>query len=530
MSSLRAAILVAFFSILSKVLGLVKQMVFAHALGAGREVDIYVAAFRVPDLLFNLLILGTLSVAFIPVFVEHLEKNREEASLVASSIFNFTLLVMAALGGLGFLAAPWFVKVLVPGFDALAKRETIELTRILMLSPLLFSLSSVLTSVLHSFKRFLLASFAPLLYNLSLIGGIVFFYPVYGLKGIVWAAVFGAFLHFLIQLPSVLGLGLRIFRDFAWRHEAVKKIGKLFLPRIFGIDLGQISLLVTSVIGSALGAGSLAIIYYSYDLNTVPLGIFALSFAIASFPNLASYFAKKDFSTFKSFLAKTMTQVLFIIIPVSVLMLLLRAQLVRLVYGAGQGTAFSFADTRLTAQALGFFVLSLFAQSLVPLLARAFYAMQNTVIPVISGLAATVINIVLAIVFTHFGRADTMALAFSIAIVFHMLIMFVVLRRRLGGIEDEFLLVRIIKISVASVVMAIATFLTMYLVAPLVNMQTYFGILFQTLAAAAVAAITYLMAGFAIKLPETRDLLGIAKAWFTKYTRSLAASIVNMFE
>lgn len=530
MSALRAALVVAFFSILAKILGLVKQMVFAHNLGAGQEVDIYVAAFRIPDLLFNLLILGTLSVAFIPVFVSHLGSNRQDAFRVASSVFNITMLGMAFFGFLGFLTAPWVVRLLVPGFDEQARDLTASLTRILMLSPVLFSLSSVLTSILHSFQRFVLASFAPLLYNLSIIGGIVFWYPRFGLLGIVWSAVIGATLHFAIQLPSVLRLGLRLFRDFSFRHEGVKKIGKLFLPRIFGIDLGQVSLLVVSIIGSSLGAGSLAIIYYGYELNTVPLGIFAISFAVASFPVFAKYATAGDFAGFKSVFVKTAIQVLFLMIPISVLMLLLRAQIVRLVYGAGEGTLFSFSDTRLTAQALGFFVLSLFAQSLVPLLARAFYALQNTIIPVISGLVATLVNIALAHVFTRYGAADTMALAYSIAIVVHMLVMLFLLRARLGGLDDEFLFVRTIKICVASVVMAIMTFLTMYLVAPFLDMQTYWGVLIQTAVSLVAAVFTYLAAGFIIRLPETRDLLTILKNWFAKYTRTIASSIVEMFE
>lgn len=516
MTPFRATVLIALMGLLSKLLGLARQMVFAHALGAGAEVDIYVAAFRVPDLLFNFLILGTLSVAFIPVFVEYLNRDRRQAFTLASAIFNLTFIGMAVLGAVGLLTAPWVVEVLVPGFSAAAKAQTVTLTRILMLSPLLFSLSSVLTSVLHSFQRFFLAALAPLFYNFALILGIIFWYPRWGLRGIVWGAVLGAFLHFLIQVPSAVRLGLEPFRYFRLYNQGVHKVLKLFIPRIFGIDLGQVSLLVASVIGSTLGAGSLAVFYYGYDLNMAPLGIFAISFAVASFPTMADYFAKKDLAGFKSFFAKTAVQVLFLMIPISVLMLLLRAQLVRLIFGAGEGTQFTFADTKLTAQTLGFFALSLFAQSLAPLLARAFYALQNTVVPVVSGLLASGVNIFLAYLFTRFWGASSIALAFSIAITLHMLIMLAVLHRRLGDLDDDFLFVRALKIAVASVVMGIVTFVTLYAVAPLVNMQTYLGVLMQTVVAAAAAILTYLVAGFLIRLPEARQVVGVFKTWLSK--------------
>ena len=528
-TAIRATLLIAIFSVLSKILGLGRWMVFSNRLGAGQESDIYVAAFRFPDLIFNLLILGTLSAAFIPVFVEYLGRDREEAFVVASTIFNITLAVMAFLGFVGFLFSPLLVKILAPGFSAEAKIQTAHLTRILMLSPLLFGLSSVLTSVLHSFKRFLTASMAPLLYNLSIIIGVVFFFPRFGLAGIVWAGVAGAFLHFAIQLPLSLRLGLQPFRNFTLFHPGVRKIARLFLPRIFGIELGQISLLTASVIGSTLAAGGITSFYYAYDLYTVPIGILAVPFALASFPYMSEFFAKRDFSGMKKFFSETTVQILFLVIPVSVIILLLRAQLVRLIFGAGGNTNFSFADTRLTAQALGYFALSLFAQALVPLLARCFYAMQNTLIPVISGFISAAVNIGLAVFFTRTGGADTMALAFSAAIIVHMIIMLAVLHHRLRGLEDEFIILRVVKISVASILMGIATYVTLYLVAPFVDMSTYVGVMIQTLAAFAAALATYFIAGHIVKLPETKQVLVVIKNWFTKFTKPVTSAIVDMF-
>ncbi len=529
MTFLRTTVLIAVLSVLSKLLGAVRQAVFAHQFGAGQEMDIYVAAFRIPDLLFNLLILGTLSVAFIPVFVEYLRRDEQEAEKIASTIFNLALLMMGGFVLLGIFLSPLLVKLVVPGFSIAAQEKTAILTRILLLSPLFFTLSSIVTSILHSHKRFFLAAVAPLVYNLAIIFGVVFLYPRLGLAGLAWGVVFGAFLHFLLQFSQAFRFGLRPFKYFALSHPGVKKIGKLFLPRIIGMDLGQISLLVAAIISSFQKPGSLSVFYFAYDLETVPLGIFAVSFAIAAFPTMSEYFSKKDIAGFKSFFSVTFVQILFLIIPISVWTLLLRAQIVRLILGAGQGTHFSFEDTRLTAQALGYFVLSLFAQSLIPLLARSFYAFQNTVIPVIVGLVSAAVNIVLAVMLTRFAGPVIMALAFSIASLLNMLLLLWALHGRLGDLNDEFLIVRTAKISIASMLMGIATYATLYAVAPLVNMQTYLGILVQTVSALIVATLVYLASGLFIRLPESRGVILVLKSWFSKFSRPVVSVFVNTF-
>ena len=529
MKFITVSILIGMFSLLSKILGLGRILVFSNRLGAGEEFDIYIAAFRLPDLIFNLLILGTLSVAFIPILVGYLNKDPEEAEKFSSTIFNFTLLVMSVFAVAGFFLSGWFAKIIVPGFSADAQAATASLTKILMLSPLFFSLSSVLTAYLHSFKRFFLAAISPLFYNLSIIAGILFVYPRFGLRGIAWSVVTGAILHFLLQFPWAIRLGFKPFRYWDLSGPGVRKFLRLFLPRVIGMDLGQISLLAVSVMGSYLASGTLSIFYIAYDLEAVPVGIFAVSFAIAAFPTLAEFAEKGNMTSFKEFFSRTAIQILFLIIPISVLMLLLRAQIVRLIPGALEGTKFTFTDTRLTAETLGFFAISLFAQSLVPLLARCFYATRNTIIPVISGLAAGVINIALAIMLRPLASPYVFAIAFSVAAVVQMLILFILLHRRLAGFDDEFLFVRTIKICIAALLMAMTVYLTLYAVAPLVNMGTYWGIFVQTVSALAVAAVTYLGAGLLIKLPEARGLFAVLQSWFTKFTKPLTSAIVNTF-
>ena len=512
--------MIAVFTVLAKVLGLGINFSLAHQFGAGRDLDVYVAAFRIPDFIFNLLISGTLSVAFIPVFMDYLNVDPKRAFRVTSTVFNFTFAAMAAVSFLGFLLAPFLVRFVVPGFSPAQQAETASLSRILMLSPLLFSLSSILTSILHSYKKFFMPAVAPLVYNLSILSGIFFLYPRFGLPGIAWGVVAGAALHFLTQLPAVLKLGLPLFSHFDLSDPGVRKIGKLFAPRILGIDLGQISLLIASVIGSTLASGTIAVYYYGFNLETVPLGVFALAFSITAFPVLSEFAAKKDYGGFKTFLSRTMVQLLFLIIPMSVLLLVLRAQIVRLILGALSGTNFTFEDTRRTALVLGFFAISLFAQALIPLVARAFYALQNTVIPVIGGAIAIVLNIIFAYLLTRNFGGETLALAFSLAAIFDVVFLFLFLRRKLGGdLADDFLFLRVIKISVASAVMGTCVYLSLYAIAPFVNMNTYLGILLQGAGAVLVGVLTYLFAGFVVDLPEARVSTVVLKAWFKKFLR-----------
>ncbi len=526
----RATVYIVIFAILSKILGLARIIVFSNRFGAGQDIDIYVAAFRVPDFIFNLLILGTLSAAFIPVFVSYLERDRKEAFKIASTVFNLTAIAMSVAGILGFIFAPWLVRIIAPGFDDASRAATTELTRILMLSPILLALSSVMTSVLQSFNKFVVASLAPLVYNLSIIFGVFFLYPKYGLKGIVWSVIAGAVLHFAIQIPSVLRLGMPFGRSLALSHPGVKKIGRLFGPRIFGLDLGQIGLLISSIIGSTLPAGSIAVYYYAFDLETMPLGVFAIAFATTAFPVLSQFASKKDFHGFKNFLSKTIVQLLFLIIPISVLMLVLRAQIVRLFLGAGQNTNFSFADTRLTAQALAFFSISLFAQAIIPLLARSFYALQNTIIPVIFGAIAIVINAVLAFVFARFLGPASMALAFSAAVMFDFICLFILLRRRLGrDLNDDFLFLSILKISIASVAAGTVSYAGLYMIAPVVNMQAYWGILLQTAGSLLLGGAGYLSVGLLIKLPEASGFVKVIKTWFFKFSKSVSSAVENLF-
>jgi len=514
-------VIIAAFSLLAKILGLVRDAVFSHQFGAGVTIDAYFAAFRIPDFIYNLLILGTFSVAFIPVFSEYLMKDEDDANQLASSIINVTLIMMLILTGLAFIFINPLVRAIAPGFHGQAYDLTKLFTKIFLLSPILLTLSSIVSSMLNTYKRFALVAVAPVLYNLSIIAGVVWLYPKMGPAGLAIGVVSGAFLHFIIQVPQLVRMGFRYSFKIVSAEKGFRKFWKLYWPRIFSMGTGQVTSLIVSVFGSFLGTGALAAFYYANNLQSVFLSIFAISFAIAVFPLLSDLFNKKDDQGFKDVLAKTTIQILFFMIPLSILMLVLRAQIVRLVLGIGQGTHFTFTDTKVVAQALGLFSVSLFAQALIPLFTRAFYAIQNTLIPVVIGLMTIGVNIVATYFFTaKFGVAG-MALSFSLTSVVNLLFLIIELHYKLGSIHDEYLITNCLKIIIASFLGGAGAFVSLYLVAPVVNMHTYRGVLIQGLSAGLIGTAIYLIIGWGLGLSETHHLVKLMRTTGSKIGRPI---------
>jgi len=531
----KAAIIIGVLTLLSRLVGLVRDRLFASRFGAGDTLDVYYAAFRIPDFIFNLLILGTLSVAFIPIFTEWLLKDKNKAYRIANTVLNFSFLAMSAICLVLFFFSPALTKFLVPGFSPAKLAETVVLTKIFLLSPVIFTVSNVFGSILNSQKKFLIANLAPVLYNLGIICGLLFLFPVWGLKGLGWGVIIGAVLHLLFQVFESVRFGYSWQPAMDLKDQAVKKIGKLFLPRIFGLDTSQLSLLIGSVIGSFLTVGSIAVLNLANNLQAVPVGIFAISVAIAAFPALSESYALQDLAGFVKTLKNSITQILFFIIPISILMLLFRAYIVRLVYGAGK---FSWESTILTFNTLGVFVFALFSQALAPLLARAFYARQNTKIPVVIGLASMALNVTLSYFFAlriysihinlppiifslQTGGVVGIALGFAIASIINVLALFIILRQQLGkdlnntpGVIKDFdlgLTQDVIKILAASVIMGIVGYTSIYLLAPLVNTRTGLGILIQSGLSVLLSVIVYIYLGLKLKLPEASSLINFLK-------------------
>jgi putative peptidoglycan lipid II flippase len=524
----RATIIIAVFSVAAKILGLARDAVFSNMFGTSEIMDAYFAAFRLPDFIFNLLILGTFSVAFIPVFSDYLIKDRKRAYELASSILNFTLVMILALTVLGYLFLEPLVSLIAPGLNGGTQELTRTFTAIFLLSPVFLTLSSIVSSILNAEKKFALVAAAPLIYNLSIILGAAMLYPAMGPAGLAWGVVLGALFHLLIQLPGLRHVGFKYSLAVAYRDPAFSKFWRLYWPRILSMGTNQVTLLIATFFGSFLAAGSLSSFYYANNLQSVFLSIFAVSFAVAVFPVLSDQFNKGDDDGFKDIIAKTTSQILFFIVPLSTLMLVLRAQIVRLVLGAGTGTSFSFADTRIVSLNLGLFAVSLFAQALIPLYARAFYARHNTVTPMVIGFITIAVNLVITYFAVERFGVPGMVLAFSITSVLQLVILVMELHHKIGSLRDEYLTLNTLKIVIASACGGITAYAALYAVAPLVDMQTYWGILIQGSVSGIIGTSVYLGSGWLLKIDESDHILKLLKSVVNKSTRPFIG-IMNMW-
>ena len=378
----QAAYVLALFAFGSQLLALLRDRLLAHEFGADALLDIYYAAFRVPDLMF-VLFASTLSVYVLIPFVTRLRKGAEsdetgnaEASQLLSSVFTLFLIVYSAVAAVIFCLAPYLMPKLFPGISD--QDLLVTVTRILLLQPFFLGISSLLGVVTQLGHRFVLYAVSPLVYNVGIIFGILALYPIWGLPGLVAGVVLGAFGHMAIQLPLVWGSGLqiRLIKQIDWPE--IKRVLSLSVPRALTLSLNQIVLLVLVSFASLMTVGSVAVFQFAHNLQSVPLSVIGASYAVAAFPALAQLYSKGDRQQFINHIMTALKHIIFWSLPAIALIIVLRAQIVRVVLGSG---AFDWADTRLTAAVLALLSISLLAQAVNLLVIRAFYAGGRTRIP-----------------------------------------------------------------------------------------------------------------------------------------------------
>ena len=445
-----AALVIAIAGIASRLLGFLRDRMLAAHFGAGDTLDAYYAAFRVPDLLYNLLVMGALSAAFVPVFTDFLSKKKErEGWMLASAVLQWLVVLLGALSLVAAFLAPEIVRMIAPGFSDEKRALTTEFTRIMLLSPIFLGISAVFGGVLISFRRFVAYSFAPLLYNLGIIGGILFLVPIFGVKGLACGVVLGAVLHALVQIPAVLDSGFRsaFFRSGLSLDESVRHVIRLMIPRTLAMAVNQVGFLLTTVFASGLVSGSLAVFNFAYNIQSIPLGLFGVAFSLAAFPILSLAAARKDGEAFFETLSSTAIRTLFFVVPVSMLFIVFRAQFVRIILGSGQ---FNWEDTILTFEALKWFSISLFAQSLIPLFARGFFALKNTRTPLYIALSSEAVHIALLPVLIPSYGVSALAMAFSIGSIMNCILLYVFLKRESSVWREREFTVRVGKILLAT--------------------------------------------------------------------------------
>jgi putative peptidoglycan lipid II flippase len=468
--------------------------------------DTYVAAFRLPDLVFNLIVLGAISSAFIPIFADYLaRKKREEAWHIAYSTITLLVLVLVLFLVPLYFFIPQLIPFLVPHFDLNRTQMVIDLSRIFLLSPLIFGLSYVVGGILNSFQRFLAYSLAPLLYNLAIIFGTILLADRFSVYGVAWSVVVGALLHLVIQLIPAVRLGLRFRPTIDIAHRAVRKIGLLMIPRILGMAANQLMLIIFTALAS-ISAGANFIFDSMNNIQTMPTVVFGTSFATAVFPLISRHAALKRADLFGRDIVTMARWIIFLLLPASAGLILLRAQIVRLVMGSGY---FGWEETITAASTLGFFALSLVFSGLIPLLARSFYAMKDTLLPMVVSTVSAIMAVGAAYILTRVGSMEVapgIALAFSVGATVNALLLYVLMDRRLEGTLNGSLLTFSGKVLLAVLVMAVAVQGVKYWIGTIFVLDRVVWLALQTVAAGLTGLIVFWGAAMILKIPEASSL------------------------
>lgn len=403
-----AALLLGAAGLLSRFLGVARDRLLFEHFGASRQLDMYVVAFQIPDFFYTLFLLGASSAAIIPIFLSLHEENESEAGEFIADLLRLFFMISVVIAFVVVVIAPYLVRWIAPGFTPDEQAQVTVLTRIMMLSPVLLGLSSILSAVLQSFRRFLAYALSAVLYNVGIIFGIVIFLPRFGLKGVAFGVVLGATMHMLVQAPAFWNLGFAFLSGHSgkfWRFgEGIQKIIRISFPRFLVMSLNQITLVVVIALASRLSTGSISIFQYAYNLYYLPIGVFGVNFGIAAFPTMSEYFARKRLQDFYNVLIETIHSVLFWVLPISALLYVLRAHIVRVAYGTGK---LNWQNTRLIAASVGIFAIAIITESLEPLLVRAFYALNKTRKPLIMTGIGCLVTIILAFGFLTLVGPET---------------------------------------------------------------------------------------------------------------------------
>ncbi|MBU3942682.1 murein biosynthesis integral membrane protein MurJ [Patescibacteria group bacterium] len=520
-----AAYILAGASLISGLLGVFRDHLLFGSFGAGRELDIYYTAFRIPDFVSMVLVMGAISAAIIPIFSGYLAKSKEEAWNYFSNLLNVFLISLIAISVILIIFVPQILLLIAPGFSEETRNATVELTRIMFLSPILLGISNILSGVLRVFKRFLVTSIAPILYNIGIIIGIVFFAPTMGLKGLAWGVVLGAFLHLLIQLPALFKLGFVFKRKVKLSDPGILRTIKLTIPRAIGLAAGQINLIVITAIASTLAVGSISIFNGASNLQNLPITLIAVSFSTAAFPFLSLHFARKEKEKLVQEFSNVFRKILFFILPIGALIFLLRIQIIRVAYGTGR---FDWTDTQLTAACLGIFSLGIFAYALSMLVSKTFYAFQNTRIPAMVTLATVALNVTLCYFFIQVLNSNNvfqrfiinfldldkieqnsvigLPLALVVSGIFQLIVLLILLKKTIGDFKCKEIGEAVLKILASTVLLSLACYFVRQLTASYVNMNSFIGIFTQALLASLAGIAVYLVSTVILNRSEgSRD-------------------------
>lgn len=526
----QAAYLLAFFTLGSQILAIVRDRLLAHTFGAGQTLDLYYAAFRIPDTLY-VLVASLVSVfVLVPYLEEALVRGDDNVRALLSDLLTFFLAGIGILAGVAFLFAPQLCSLLFGSLMQEAPDALVLLVRILLVQPIILGVSNLFAAYVQVRGRFVVYAVAPILYNLGIIVGILFLYPVFGVVGLAYGVLLGSVLHLAVQASYLFEVGM-LPRLQVPQGLLVWRIVSTSLPRACALSANQMALLGLVSLASVYAAGSVASFSLAYNLQAVPLAIIGASYSVAAFPTLARLITARDLERYRALVTTASRQIIFWSLPVIVLFVVLRAQVVRVILGSGN---FDWSDTMLTAAALALFVLSLVAQCLVVLLVRSFYAAGKTWTPVVVSVLSAVVTVILAYVLTYgvndaaLGQSSFAAIlrvtgvpgvsilylagAFTIGSCINAAALMLVFDRTFGS-YIRFLVRPTLEALGASMIAGLTTYLALLVLSDIVSMRTVLGVFVQGFSAGVTGIVMWVLVLTALGNRE------ISIAWETALSR-----------
>ena len=529
---LEAAYLLGSFALLSQILALFRDRVFAASFGTGHILDIYYASFEIPDFIFATVASIVSISVLIPFITERLEKSKEETKYFINSIFSFFSVMIVVVCIIVFVFMPYLAPKVFPGI--IDHATLTKMARILLLSPILLGISNFLASITQVGKRFLVYALSPIFYNFGIIFGAIFLYPIFGIYGLAYGVIFGAFMHLGIQLPFVFKSELFRPWPFNFDFTLIKKVFLISIPRTITLGMTQITTLVLVGMASMMAAGSISVFNFSNNLQGVPLSIIGVSYSLAAFPTLSRFISKNQGGEYLSHISAAIRHIIFWSIPISVLFIVLRAQIVRTIYGAG---LFDWNGTKLTAAALAIFALSVTAQSLVLIFVRGYYAKGNTKKALYASIITGILSIGLSFVFVkifdnvnvfkyfveNLFRVDDipgteilmLALGFSLAQIINCIILWFWFEKENRGFSSPLLKTLFHSVS-SSVIMGFVAYLCLGIFDNVFNLNTLVGIFMQGFFSGIIGIVALVLVLKVLRSHELKETIHILRMKFWK--------------
>jgi putative peptidoglycan lipid II flippase len=541
----QAAFLLGLFAFLSQLLGLIRDRLLAHFIGPSLTLDLYYAAFRIPDFIF-VSVASLVSIAVLVPFLSETIQNssvesKKDTEHFITTVFSGFFVILVGVCLVVYILMPYLVSVLFPVYTGESEKTLISLSRILLASPILLGLSNILGSVTQLFKRFFIYSMSPVLYNVGIIIGVAFLYPLFGVFGLVYGVVCGALFHFLIQFFATAGIHFLPKITYTIDWKLIIRVVKVSIPRTVGLMANNIAMTILIALASFLPEGAISIFVLAYGIQSVPLSIIGLSYSVAAFPVLAELHVKEDKKAFMMQIENAARQIIFWSFPIIALFIVLRAQIVRVILG---GRSFSWDATRLTAAALALFAISVVAQSLIALLVRGYYATGKTMRPLLVNVSTSVGIVLLAFIIPpllsdpstassvgNFLRVSTvpdirilgLVLAYTLGTILNFIILLFFFKKDFNDVRYQLSIGRTSLESIgASIVIGIVAYSILGIVAKFLIIDTFFGIFFQ----GAIAGCVGILAGIIVLyICKSRELSTVSQTLKSKFWKTADTTI-----